>query len=531
VDPIARLHDQAEEAARDENVARAGLDALIAAFPGPAARLDTAGRVIVSNAASPPMIDSLNRSGGGLVALAGSFAANPASKILSLSVPGDGGAMATLEVVLASIPDGLVVLGRDMSLASNLRTALAESRKRYKDLVETSSDFAWETDANGVFSFVSPRGALGYRADELHGRPAASLLVNPVGGAVDPTQPSPFSSQTPLDRVEMWLCRADGSSACVEITATPLFSQSFEYLGARGMCHDVTEARENDAALADARNRERLLAYVVRAIRDVVEPASMLNAAATAATRALEAAGVVILRLDPDGFVPVAAAGAALPAGFDPCAGASAANDESGPIETVEPVGRMLTCVSRFRRAVNGAICLWRRPEQPAWSTGERDLTTGLADQIGIALSQVASHVELERLARADTLTGLLNRRTFMEELERRTANATRRKRGGMLAYVDLDNFKAVNDTHGHHRGDELLKALALMLQAMIREGDLVARLGGDEFALWFEDMDANAAAAKAEALVARADAAMYRIKRGSKSGYLIAPAVGEVQS
>ena len=205
-----------------ESLASDALDALISAFPGPAARIDSKGRVMASNAASTPMITQLNASGGGLPALAASFGVDQASKVIQLLVPGEGGAAATLEVVLSAVPDGMVVLGRDTSLAANLRTALAESRKRYKDLVETSSDFAWEVDAHGVFNFVSPRGALGFRADELLGRPAASLLIDPAGGRVDPSQPSPFSTQTPLDRTELWVCRSDGSPACVELSATPL---------------------------------------------------------------------------------------------------------------------------------------------------------------------------------------------------------------------------------------------------------------------------------------------------------------------
>ena len=65
------------------------------------------------------------------------------------------------------------------ALERNLRAALADSRQRYEDLVEISSDFAWETDADGAFAFVSPRGALGYTAGALIGRIAASLVVEP----------------------------------------------------------------------------------------------------------------------------------------------------------------------------------------------------------------------------------------------------------------------------------------------------------------------------------------------------------------
>jgi len=84
------------------------------------------------------------------------------------------------DVVVLPWADSTValVLGRDVTLERSLRAALVESRQRYKDLVEISNDFAWETDAEGRFVFVSPRGALGYPATELVGRPAAELLLD-----------------------------------------------------------------------------------------------------------------------------------------------------------------------------------------------------------------------------------------------------------------------------------------------------------------------------------------------------------------
>ena len=74
----------------------------------------------------------------------------------------------TLEMTALPLADGAVLLlGRDATLDHNLRGALVDLRQRYKDLVEISSDFAWETGGRGTFVFVSPQGALGWRADEL----------------------------------------------------------------------------------------------------------------------------------------------------------------------------------------------------------------------------------------------------------------------------------------------------------------------------------------------------------------------------
>ena len=90
----------------------------------------------------------------------------------------------------------------------------------------------------------------------------------------------------------------------------------------------------------------------------------------------------------------------------------------------------------------------------------------------------------LERLTMTDELTGLLNRRGFQAQLRRALAAADRYEERGLLAYVDLDGFKPVNDTYGHAAGDEVLRQVARVLNDNVRDTDCVGRLGGDEFAI-----------------------------------------------
>lgn len=92
----------------------------------------------------------------------------------------------------------------------------------------------------------------------------------------------------------------------------------------------------------------------------------------------------------------------------------------------------------------------------------------------------------LESLSITDPLTGLLNRRGFQEAMRLSLSNARRYLETGMLAYIDLDNFKQVNDEFGHDVGDEVLKQIAAMLNKNCRRTDYVARIGGDEFAILF---------------------------------------------
>ena len=90
----------------------------------------------------------------------------------------------------------------------------------------------------------------------------------------------------------------------------------------------------------------------------------------------------------------------------------------------------------------------------------------------------------LRHIADHDALTGLFNRRRFEEEVERHVAHGRRYGINGALLLIDLDDFKQVNDSHGHRAGDTVLTAVADVLDTRLRESDVLARFGGDEFAV-----------------------------------------------
>ncbi len=91
---------------------------------------------------------------------------------------------------------------------------------------------------------------------------------------------------------------------------------------------------------------------------------------------------------------------------------------------------------------------------------------------------------ELENLTVTDELTGLLNRRGFMGALRVALANAQRHGERGIIAYIDLDGFKQINDQLGHAAGDAVLRQFASLIDRSVRRTDFAARLGGDEFAV-----------------------------------------------
>ena len=290
----------------------------------------------------------------------------------------------------------------------------------------------------------------------------------------------------------------------------------------------------------------------------------MFTAAAGALVPALPAAGACIYRPDRGGVLSCAAQAGERPPPelLDPVLKriADQGSEDQGSedeIEITEECGTLLAQATRFTGERRGVLCVWRAGQVGPWNRADRYLLGEIAGQIGLAGRQLARQEELEELSSTDALTGLLNRRSFIEELQNRYAQRPDRRGGAALFFIDLDNFKQVNDRHGHQQGDLALVALARILREQTRGRDLVARLGGDEFALFIEDITPAAAEHKGDellragaeldaysgspdaplgfsvgiaacdpdcresldGLIDRADQAMYRVKRRGKGG------------
>ena len=112
------------------------------------------------------------------------------------------------------------------------------------------------------------------------------------------------------------------------------------------------------------------------------------------------------------------------------------------------------------------------------------DFIAHLASVVAVCLENAVNQERLVRLSMYDMLTQVKNRRAFQQALDKEISRATRSGDPLSLLFIDLDLFKAINDTHGHPTGDRVLKAVAQHIQGMLRKTDHVCRYGGEEFAL-----------------------------------------------
>lgn len=158
------------------------------------------------------------------------------------------------------------------------------------------------------------------------------------------------------------------------------------------------------------------------------------------------------------------------------------ADDYPRLMAALERSMRWLTPLStRFRLPLKGHGVRWIALRAQPTPTEEGVLWHGMMMDIS---EQVTEEARLRRLSDTDDLTGVANRRRLMARLEEAVSLSNRHATPLSLMILDIDHFKAINDTHGHLQGDEVLREVAHLCRETLREEDLVARMGGEEFAL-----------------------------------------------
>lgn len=180
----------------------------------------------------------------------------------------------------------------------------------------------------------------------------------------------------------------------------------------------------------------------------------------------------------------------------------------------IEGMSSLLVLPLVVREDAIGTLVLGSREPQK-FPEAVRQTLQVLANQLSVSLANAAAVSRLEEMATTDGLTGCLNKRAFLEELEKRMRSAERFGRKLSLIITDIDHFKSVNDTYGHATGDVVIRELGHVLKRVKRETDIVARFGGEEFCVLCEETDTEGAFQLAERARHELNATVFNTELG----------------
>lgn len=400
-----------------------------------------------------------------------------------------------------------VVFLRDASYRARAARQIEATNASRAAILATTGNGIYQLDREGRLVYLNPAGErlLGYEQNEIRGRNMHDLIHSRTPqGESRPAETCPLlavlRNGVTYRSAEDWYQRKDGSFITVECTSTPL-RMGGEIAGAVFSFHDITERQQREEVLRSTMALQKAIFDSASAGIVSTDAHGVITTINSAAERMLQySAEEVVGKATPAifldfGEIAKRAAeltqelGVTISPGFDSFTVKTLRTGVPDENEwtfirkdgTRLPVRLSVTLLRDAAGNINGFMGI------------AEDITERKKAEAALRESEAKLKESLERernAARVDFLTGILNRRGFFEIAGSESQRSRRYKRPLSLVYVDLDNFKAVNDTMGHDAGDELLVEVAAVIHTEVRGTDTVGRLGGDEFAVLLPETD-----------------------------------------
>lgn len=380
----------------------------------------------------------------------------------------------------------IAIFARDVTEQHQAKIALINSEQRFRDVSAAVGEFIWETDKEGKFQYITEdvNHVLGYTTSEILGSLPHEFLPEEDKEDYLVWHEDLHRRREPFSNIELRNVTKDGRIIWLQLSGVPYFDEEGTFMGFRGAAMNISDRKATEEAIKASERKIRALAesaYDAIVMVDTNGFVSFWNDAAEQlfGYQENEALGRKIhdlIAVENDKTQAEKGMYQFAMTGKGPVIGAIHETTARRKDGTMIPVERS---ISGFRLG-------------DAWYAVAtiRDIT-----------ERKATEAKLRELATTDSLTGLNNRRRFMELAEREFTRSMRYQRPLALYMLDIDHFKIVNDTHGHDVGDQVLRSLAETAVIALRGADILGRLGGEEFGVLLPETDEQAAIEVAERL------------------------------
>ena len=405
---------------------------------------------------------------------------------------------------------GVVASFLDVTSAVEARHALQTSEQRFRDLTELSADWYWEQDAE--YRFVAMSSGIvtaGLAPQNLVGKRRWDYAWTNMTEGDWAAHRAALERREPFRDLQLRRREESGDNVIISVSGKPVFDAQGRFTGYRGIGRNITQRKRTKRSLREILERFRGLTelssdwywemdaelrftYVSEGIRKVrgVGPDSLIGKRRWDVEHAAGDEKMARHRATLEAHLP-----------FKDFV--LARSNADGRVTHVSHTGKPIFDERGNFRGYRGVA---------------RDIT-----------ERVRAEDDLARMAHYDTLTGLPNRALLQGRLKRAMARADRGETLLAVMFLDLDQFKEINDSLGHAVGDAVLKETALRLGSCLRATDTVARLGGDEFTILLEDLRSVAEISRVaekllHAIAEPADVAGHELQFSTSIGVTIYP-------
>ena len=409
----------------------------------------------------------------------------------------------------AGQPEFLIEVIQDITESRQAQTASQANDQRFRDLVDFTDGIVWEAEAatfNNTFISNSAERLLGYPLEDWLVPGFWADHIYPEDRQEAMRYSSACVARGKDHEFEYRFVTQDGRVVWIH-DSTKIALQDGKPQWLRGLMVDITARHEEQQQLRVSHQSLRAISQGV-VIADPQQRILSVNDAFTTIT----------------GYLSAEVLGKSWDLLY-------------GPETSLQSVDAMRLNMA-YGSHYDGEVLHYRKDGSPFWNeltvSPVRNAQGTLTHFIGVIRDNTKrrqNEEEIRRLAFYDALTGLPNRRLLLDRLKHAQAATARTRKHGAVLFLDLDNFKQLNDTQGHAIGDMLLQQVATRLNSCVREGDSVARLGGDEFVLLLEALSqqSHEAAAQAELVASKILQVLGQPYSLGKHSYQGTPSIGIV--